>query len=294
METFTAGAKMDNVTSLYLDLMKRCLTNWIYGNKEVADISPCGFVKDVSPCGFVKRKIADLFRFYGYQIVRPKPFDPQIRSTGRDWPLTAHTMIGLKRLDNLQFCVEDVLAHNIPGDLIETGVWKGGATIFMRAILKAYAVKDRWVWAADSFEGLPLPNAKKFPADVGDRHHTFKELAISLEEVKANFERYGLLDDQVRFLKGWFRDTLPTAPIKQLAVIRLDGDMYESTMDALVNLYPKLSVGGYLIVDDYGAVPGCRRATDDYRKKYGIRDEIITIDWGGVFIGAALSKINVE
>jgi O-methyltransferase len=90
--------------------------------------------------------------------------------------------------------------------------------------------------------------------------HKARELAVSLEQVKANFDRYGLLDDQVRFLKGWFRDTLPVAPIERLAVLRLDGDMYESPMDTLVNLYPKLSEGGYVIVDDYGAIPACRQA----------------------------------
>ncbi len=78
--------------------------------------------------------------------------DLQWRMEGRDWPLLGHTMIGIKRLDNLQFCVERVLADDVPGDLIETGVWRGGATIFMRAILKAHGVTDRRVWVADSGE----------------------------------------------------------------------------------------------------------------------------------------------
>jgi hypothetical protein len=192
-------------------------------------------------------------------------------------------MIGLERLDNLQRCVENALEDDVPGDLIETGVWRGGATIFMRAILKAYGVADRRVWVADSFEGLPPPDREKYPQDAGDPHYTFKELCVSLEEVKRNFERYGLLDDQVRFLKGWFKDTLPAAAIERLAVVRLDGDMYESTMDGLVHLYPKLSAGGYLIVDDYGAVAGCRRAVEDYRASRGITEEIRDIDGIGVF-----------
>ncbi len=240
-------ASKDSATTLYLDLMKRCLTNWIYADVE------------------------------------EKPFDQRARTEGRDWPPTAHSMIGLKRLDNLQYCVEDVLANDVPGDLIETGVWRGGATIFMRAILKAYGVEDRHVWVADSFEGLPPPDSKKYPHDSGDVFYTFEELAVSLDQVKANFERYGLLDGQVRFLKGWFRDTLPEAPIEKLAVLRLDGDLYESTMDALASLYPKLSVGGYLIVDDYGAVPACRQAVHDYRESQGISDEILPVDWTGVF-----------
>ncbi len=227
--------------------MKRCLTNWIYSNHE------------------------------------EQPVDPHVRTEGRDWPSMAHTMIGLKRLSNLQFCVEDVLMHDIPGDLLETGVWRGGASIFMRSILKAHGVADRRVWLADSFAGLPTPQPEKYPWDRASNLHTFPYLAVSLDQVKANFERYGLLDDQVRFLKGWFRDTLPTAPLDRLAVVRLDGDMYESTMDALVNLYPKLSEGGYLIVDDYGCIEACREAVHDYRNQQGIRDEMVSIDWTGVY-----------
>jgi hypothetical protein len=210
-------------------------------------------------------------------------FNPDRREQGADQPTNAPTMIGLKRLDNLQFCIEDALANGVPGDLIETGVWRGGATILMRAVLKAYGVEDRRVWVADSFEGLPPPDPGIYPSDKGNRLHTSDQLAVSLEQVKSNFERYGLLDERVHFLKGWFRDTLPEAPIEKLAVVRLDGDMYESTMDALVNLYPKLSVGGYLIVDDYGVLLPCRQAVHDYREAHGISEGIQPIDWTGVF-----------
>ncbi len=213
-----------------------------------------------------------------YQLV-----SMQERKEGKYWPNLAHSMIGLQRLDNIRFCIEDVLTNKVPGDLIETGVWRGGGTIYMRAVLKAHGVTDRKVWVADSFQGLPKPNAEKYSADAGDQHFLIPELPVSLERVQANFRAYGLLDDQVCFLKGWFRDTLPTAPITQFAVLRLDGDMYESTMDGLVNLYHKLSVGGYVIVDDYYPVPACRMAIDDFRKQRGIKDEIREIDGSGVF-----------
>ena len=109
--------------------------------------------------------------------------------------------------------------------------------------------------------------------------------AVSLDQVRANFATYGLLDDQVAFLKGWFRDTLPEAPVERLAVVRLDGDMYESTMDGFRNLYHKLSPGGYLIVDDYHAVPGCKAAVHDFIATLGPseRVEIKEIDGTGVF-----------
>jgi len=183
-------------------------------------------------------------------------FDEPSRSEGRDLPANAHTMIGMKRPENIQACMAEVLNEQVSGDFIETGVWRGGATIFMRGVLKAYGIQDRRVWVADSFEGLPNPNPRRYPCDEGDIHHRFKQLGVSLEEVRSNFQRYGLLDDQVHFLKGWFRDTLSRAPISQLAVLRLDGDMYESTHDAFVHLYPKLSIGGFVIIDDYGCPPG--------------------------------------
>ena len=210
-------------------------------------------------------------------------FNLEQRTMGRDWPLRAHSMIGKLRMDNLHFAVEHVLSNSVAGDFIETGVWRGGACIFMRAVLAAHDVHDRIVWCADSFEGLPKPNATLYPADAGDAHHTHAQLAISLDEVKANFEHYGLLDDQVRFLKGWFRDTLPTAPIKRLALLRLDGDMYESTMDALRALYAKVSIGGIVIVDDYGAVAACKQATGDFRSEHGIDDPIEDIDGIGAW-----------
>jgi O-methyltransferase len=210
-------------------------------------------------------------------------FSIAARAEGRDWPADAETMIGLPRLDNLQFCITDVLRRGVPGDLIETGVWRGGATIFMRGVLKAYGDSDRTVWVADSFQGLPKPNVRQAPADAGDILWTYGYLAVPLKTVQRNFARYGLLDSQVRFLVGWFRDTLPDAPIDRLAVLRLDGDMYESTMDALRALYPKLSVGGYIIIDDYECLSPCKQAVDDYRAEHGITEPIQYIDWTGAF-----------
>jgi len=187
-------------------------------------------------------------------------------------------------MDNLHSCVEQVLAQDVPGDLIETGVWRGGGCILMRAILKAHGVVDRTVWVADSFAGLP-PGTH--PADrVGIEAHLDqeKDLAVSLEQVKANFACYDLLDQQVRFLKGWFRDSLQTIdPAMRFAVVRLDGDLYESTMDGLEHLYPKLSPGGYLIVDDYNVITQCKAAVTDYRERNRITNEIRDIDGWGVY-----------
>ena len=142
--------------------------------------------------------------------------------------------------------------------------------------------RGRLVWAADSFEGLPAPS---LPQDAGYDFSASKVpiLSIPLEEVQENFRRYNLLDDQVRFLKGWFRDTLANSPIEHLALLRLDGDLYESTMDALTALYDRVSPGGFILVDDYGDFEPCRNAVTEFREQHAIDDPIQTIDWTGVF-----------
>lgn len=260
-------------SSLYLDLMKRCLTRTGFGDVRAAP-EPRAPWK-----AFLYRQVAKRTnRAIDLQRVPP---DDAASASGREWPPDAETMIGLQRLDNIQDCVTDVIRNEVPGDLIETGVWRGGATIFMRAILAAYGATERRVWVADSFAGLPKPSGK-YDVDEGDLHWTFSDLAVSEEQVRENFARYGLLDDQVRFLKGFFHETLPDAPIDRLAVARLDGDMYESTIVALEALYPKLSVGGYLIVDDF-ALKGAKRAVEDFRRERGIREPIVKIDWTGVY-----------
>lgn len=256
----------------YLTLCKEHLTRGSFTQLEFSRRDLLGVV--YSP---VKKVLNRL----GLSLVQA--VDPQARAEGLRSSSDAETMIGIKRLDNLLQCVTDVIRDDIPGDLIETGVWRGGASIFMRAILLALGDHTRTVWVADSFQGLPRPDAVRYPADRGDRLWTKAQLAVPVEEVKGNFARYGLLDDQVRFLQGWFSDTLPTAPMEKLAVLRLDGDMYESTKVALEALYPKLSVGGYVIVDDYGAIAACRKAVTDFREANQVEEDIHEIDWTGVY-----------
>jgi len=253
----------------YLDLMQLCLTNTLYEGPEWVEVRPHGRLRTL---------IASAMNDRGIRLVREKPGAVEKRRLGQDNNPSAHTMIGIARLANIRQCVESVLEEGIPGDLIEAGVWRGGAAVFMRAILEAYGDPDRAVWVADSFRGLPPPNVEKYPQDEGDYHHEHTWLAVSRAEVEATFRAYGLLDGRVRFLEGWFKDTLPRAPIERLALIRLDGDMYESTMDSLTALYPRLSVGGYIILDDWGLIPNCRRAIDDFRKATGISEPILDVD----------------
>jgi O-methyltransferase len=261
------------VRKLYIDLMKNALTRYAFGETwQHYEPRPGGLRH------MVFRRIRSVLDKRNLEIVSRFVFNADARAQGSDWPPEADTMVGLRRLDNLEFCVSDVIESGVPGDFIETGVWRGGSCIFMRSLLKAYGDTGRRVWVADSFRGLPKAEANR-TEDVEDALWTYDFLAVPMERVQANFARYGLLDEQVRFLPGWFEDTLPTAPVDQLAVLRLDGDMYDSTMVALRSLYPKLSVGGYVIVDDYHAVRGCKEAVDEFRAEHGIVDELHEVDW---------------
>ena len=272
----TADHQDWTVEDRYLDLVKRSLTRLLFPDESYEEL-PLDIPGWKGPPA---RLLSRILRWRNLDLVRKT--DPSGRYWGRDWPQHGETMIGMARLENLQACVEQVLQEGVPGDLIETGVWRGGAAILMRAVLASRRETERTVWLADSFEGLPKPDTDAYPADAGLDLWKSSVFAVGVEEVKKNFERYALLDDQVKFLVGWFRDTLPGAPISQLAVLRLDGDLYESTMDALSALYPKLSIGGFLIVDDFH-IPACAKAVEDYRTANSITEPIQDIDGSGAF-----------
>jgi hypothetical protein len=272
----------DAAASLYLDLLKRSLIGLIHEDPGIRFTWD-----DPDASTFV-------------------PFDRDARLHARDWPSRADTMIGMRRLDHLEALVTGILAAGTPGDLIETGVWRGGATIFMRGVLKAHGVADRTVWVADAFaarfpttedEGASsrsftspaLAELRRLHAGIDPMTATFKArhdalwAGTSYDEVRERFSRYGLLDEQVRFLRGWFRDTLPSAPIEHLALLRVDGDLYDSTYDALDALHPRLAPGGYAIVDDYGDFAECRQAVHDYFAAAGIDPALEPIDDDAVF-----------
>jgi O-methyltransferase len=256
----------------YLDLLKRCLVNTIYQDRP---IHPSG---------------------------EPAEFDLAARLAGQDHPGEAHTMIGLGRLDSLQELAEDVITRGVPGDFVEAGVGRGGAVIFMRGVLRAHGVADRVVWAADSFGEFP----RSREAGITRRSYTsaywdemtrlarrepagFQEFLAqvaagnSYAEVRDHFDRYGLLDGQVRFLRGWFCDTLPAAGIKSIALLRVDGDLYDSTYQALRGLYPRLAPGGYVVIDDYHTFTECQEAVTDYLDEAGICPGLTDVDEACVY-----------
>ena len=278
-------SKTTNDQEMYLDLLKKCLTASVYDESawKVIEARPQGDDSHPSLSKRItnpaRRWVVQQLRRRSLLLVRQNQFSRAAREEGSDWPCFGFTMIGHRRLDNLQKCIMDVLENNVPGDFIETGAWRGGASIFMRAVLKACGVTNRVVWVADSFQGLPPPQN---PNDGWDLSHV-EHLQVSLERVKSNFSKFGLLDDQVRFLPGWFKDTLPVAPLQQLAILRLDGDLYSSTTDALENLYSKVSCGGYVIVDDYYSWPDCQRAVGDFLSRRKLSVTIHKIDLAGAY-----------
>jgi hypothetical protein len=252
----TGTTEVVGLRAAYLDLLKRSLSDSIHQWTCSTD----GRIIKLSP------------------LVEGHP-----RFVGKDWPAAAETMVGLRRLDNVQKCIERVLEDNIAGDLIEAGVWRGGTTIFMSGVLEAYGVSDRQVYVADSFQGLPPPDLAKYPQDAQMILHQIGLLAVPLEHVRNNFQRYGLLAENVKFIPGFFKETLPQLHDRRWALIRLDGDMYESTMDGLVHLYPNLSPGGNLIIDDYFYIPACKAAVEEYRASHQVTEPLEAIDGNSVY-----------
>jgi hypothetical protein len=191
---------MANTKQMYLDLLKACLcgTHFDESSWKPTDIAETSFneVFRQPIMGFKRWLRSQMLK----RLVVPPlilytkiPYDQQAREEGSDWPILGYSMIGFRRMENIQFCVEDVIKNNVPGDLIETGVWRGGAAIFMRAILKVHDLTDRNVWLADSFNGLPKPENELDGWDLSDCNY----LKVSRESVERNFKRFNLLDNQV-------------------------------------------------------------------------------------------------
>lgn len=266
----------------YLDLLKKSLLNEIFLDAEVAylyarNCAETGTRPTLETILDTETTLPELYRGSVDARREGRHLERNLKNIG-----FSHTMIGRLRIDQLDASMHQILDDQIPGDLVECGVWRGGATIFMRGLLAAYGVQDRRVWVADSFEGLPKPTLQQ-DEGLDLSKERFPQLAVSMEQVQRNFVKYDLLDQQVRFLKGWFKDTLPSAPIEHIALLRLDGDLYESTMDCLNALYHKVSPGGYVIIDDYGCLQCCAEAVSDFRAEHQIDDPIHKIDWTGAF-----------
>lgn len=243
----------DRAQELYLEMMKSTVSATVYNKAE----------KSIKPA---------------HSLQAPVPISIQKREGGEDWAYFGDTMTGWKRLDNVWNLIKSVVEENVPGDYIETGVWRGGSSVFARAVLNAYGQSDRRSFLCDSFAGLPPGDRDLDKKDKNwDVMHWY--LAVPEVIVASNFRKYGLLDHNVVFAKGFFNETMPELKkhAERFSVMRLDGDMYESTVDVLYNLYDKLSIGGYVIMDDWFGFPS-KTACEDFFRVHGIQPEIIPID----------------
>jgi hypothetical protein len=257
----------------YLRLLRDSLCNRHYPRQDESPATPGELSQAETVLSQVRQRFADHPQAQVRYLLQQITPDLAVQWFRRNsWQ--AYTLLDESGLDHLQRCTQQVVEKNIPGDLIECGVWRGGSCIFLRGLLRAYGDGRRQVWVADSFQGLPEPDPATSPLDAIS--HEFLRviggLKCSLEEVRENFQRFDLLDRRVRFLPGWFSDTLAQAPLGELALIRLDADYYESTRQALEALYHRLSPGGFVIIDDYGSAGlGARQAVDDFRRQQSIR-----------------------
>jgi hypothetical protein len=245
------------IEDLYLDTLRDTLTGKTYNDTHALPYYPL-------------RRFLN-FCFPGLSISRKSAPDSPLLSDRQGWWQTAKTMTGTLRMDNFRFAIENTVGRGIEGDIVETGVWRGGACIYAAGVLKAFGW-HRDLWVCDSFAGLPEP---KVAEEGGTRWCKLNDfLAVPKEEVMDSFRRFHLLDDKIHFVQGFFEETMPKMPVKKIAVLRCDGDMYQSTMDVLQNLYPRVSDGGVVIIDDWG-IPECQKAVKTYLERVPEKPSII-------------------
>jgi hypothetical protein len=273
-------SRPDPIRDRYLGLLKRALANLLYPELELQ----IGFLAGERGGGLSGRELQRYLR----DIEERRPEDLQRllaakQEGGAPWHFP-HSMIGLFRLTHLEHCAERVIADGVPGDFLEAGVCRGGATIFMRALQVAHGAAERRTWVVDSFQGVPPPVKevdRGYGVDLGEESAPW--LACSERKVRELFRRYDMLDPNVEFVAGWVAESLPAAPIGPLAILRIDVDIYSSTLECLDLLYDRLSPGGYLIVDDYGYFEPCRDAVHHFRERRRIAEPIEWIDRWAVF-----------
>lgn len=277
---------MSNVTSenyrddKYFDILARSLTAIIYPescNHPASLDGKTGFKR------FIWRLLHDYLNKRNMVIYHLEEMDQEARVNGEDWPQIACTMVGMKRLGNIRECVEACLANHIEGSFVECGVWRGGSLIMMKGVLDFHGASDRKIYGFDSFQGMPKPDYKRYPKEQDIDLSDTEYLVVTEKDVLANFANFGFDMENIHLVPGWFKDTLPSSSIEKVAVLRLDGDHYESTIQILDNLYDKVSSGGFIIVDDYNSWDGCRLAVADFCEKRGINPSLTAIDNHSVY-----------
>lgn len=185
-----------------------------------------------------------------------------------------YTMTSCERMYALYKAVQYIVDARIPGDLVECGIWRGGSTMVMAYVLLAKAETKRTIYLYDTFAGMPEPGPrdisssdseiamKTWKKNITNTHNEW--CFASLSEVRRNMLSTGYPASRIRLVKGRVEDTIPGIAPSQVALLRLDTDWYESTYHELTHLFPRLSHGGILIIDDYGHWKGAKEAVDAY------------------------------
>ena len=197
---------------------------------------------------------------------------------------SSYTMTGSERIVSLIRAVDYIIENNIKGDIVECGVWKGGSIMAaLHALKKHETYKDIYLY--DTFEGMAEPTTDdvSFKGNLATEIYQNKEgkwCYSSLEEVKSNIELLKYPQEKIHFVKGKVEDTIPKkSTSKDIALLRLDTDWYESTRHEMEHLFPRLVKGGIIIIDDYGHWAGCKKAVDEYLLKNKISLFLSRVDY---------------
>lgn len=186
---------------------------------------------------------------------------------------TRYSLTGTLRLYALHKAMAYVSKRKIPGSFVECGVWKGGSSMMAAMSLMNLGDTSKDLYLYDTFEGMSPPSEFDKDRDgvaAGDKlkvrgYADFSDWCrAGIDEVARNMKLTGYPEDKIHLIAGKVEDTLPGTSPKEISVLRLDTDWYESSKHELIHLYPLLSPGGVLIIDDYGHWQGCRRAVDEY------------------------------
>jgi O-methyltransferase len=198
------------------------------------------------------------------------------------------TMTSILRVAALRHAVRYIAQSDIPGDIVECGVWKGGSMMAIAKTLLESGSPQRTLRLFDTFEGMSEPTdidrdrtgakAAQY-LEAGPRETNVDWSYAPLDEVRHNMQGTGYDPRRIVYIKGKIEDTLPRHAPDQIALLRLDTDWYQSTYHELVHLYPRLSVGGVLIIDDYGHWQGARRAVDQYIEEHGLKLLLNRVDY---------------
>jgi hypothetical protein len=186
--------------------------------------------------------------------------------------------------------VDHVVENDIAGDVVECGVWKGGSMMAMALALLRRGETRRTLYLYDTFAGMPAPTVRdtqfdgQRAADVLARSPRESHVwaVAGLEEVERNLRSTGYPQERTRFVVGPVEETIPGTIPAAIAILRLDTDWYVSTRHELFHLFPRMSTGGVLIVDDYGHWRGSKQATDEYFSQYPVPPDLVPIDYTGV------------